>query len=123
MKSTGPGLLAACVGTLLASNVFAVGVVQWDIEKRYHPKASSRKRAAGTQEAEITNSVARGGYFATCSVGTPRQDVILQLDTGSSDVWIPSSAAAICRATKQACSLGTCAWNRAPPPPHPSASE
>lgn len=112
MKSTGPGLLTASVGALLAQTVFTAGVVQWDIEKRYHPKTSFRKRATGTQEAEITNSIARGGYFATCSVGTPGQDVILQLDTGSSDVWIPSSAAAICSATKQACSLGTCGWNR-----------
>lgn len=108
MKSTGPGLLAATVGISLAPTVFAAGVVQWDIEKRQHPKASLRKRETGTEEAKITNSIARGGYFASCSVGTPGQDVILQLDTGSSDVWIPSSAAAICSVAKQACSLGTC---------------
>lgn len=112
MKRTGSALLAASVGTLLAPTVFATGVVKWDIEKRHHPKSSLGKRASGTQQEDVVNSVARGGYFATCTLGTPSQDVILQLDTGSSDIWVPSSDAAICSVTEEACSLGTCAWKR-----------
>lgn len=103
-----PAIIAASAGVLLAPIVHASGVVQWDIEKRHHPKFKLGRRAVGTQQEDIANSVVRGGYFATCSLGTPSQDVILQLDTGSSDIWIPSSDAAICDVSENACSLGTC---------------
>ncbi|KAI1845497.1 hypothetical protein JX266_008355 [Neoarthrinium moseri] len=83
-------------GSLLASVAHAQ-VVQWDIQKRdLAPKKGLRRRAASTYTEVITNEEARGGYFATVSVGTPAQNLTLQLDTGSSDIWVPSSQSSVC---------------------------
>lgn len=96
---------AIATGLLLATIAHANGVVQWDIQKKDRPAHKLRKRA-GTQQEVIHNYVSRGGYFATCTVGTPAQELVLQLDTGSSDIWVPSSQAAVC--SDGDCTLGTC---------------
>ncbi|KAI0170523.1 aspartic peptidase domain-containing protein [Pestalotiopsis sp. NC0098] len=83
-------------GSLLAA-VAQAQVVQWDIQKRAtKPKDGILKRDASTITEVITNEEARGGYFASVSIGTPRQNLTLQLDTGSSDIWVPSSSASVC---------------------------
>jgi len=103
---------ALAASTLLAVTVQAIeGVIQWDIAKR-QTAPRLRKRAGTTFEEVITNERGRGGYFATCKVGTPGQDLTLQLDTGSSDIWVPEDTAAVC-STKTSqdpdgCSFGKC---------------
>lgn len=85
-------------------------VVQWGIAKREPQEPNLGRRQAQSIEEIITNDKTNGGYFATCKVGTPGQDVTLQLDTGSSDIWVPSSDSSVCvesRASK-GCSLGSC---------------
>lgn len=110
-------MVAATSVSLLAPTVHATaGFVQWDIIKRSQPKLGLRKRA-GTQQEIIDNSQARGGYFATCTLGTPGQHVTLQLDTGSSDIWVPSSSASVC--DDNACSLGSCTYHDPLPRPLP----
>lgn len=87
------------------------GVVQWDIQRTQRREEFRRlgRRDGGTFEEVVTNEQARGGYFATCRLGTPGQDLTLQLDTGSSDIWVPDSEAQVCRqAGTEGCSLGTC---------------
>lgn len=100
---------ALAAGTLFATAAKAQGgVVQWGIErKQLKPKLG--KRAGNTFEEVITNEQARGGYFATCSVGTPAQDLTLQLDTGSSDIWVPYSQASVCQGTSgsDSCTFGS----------------
>ncbi|KAI0548887.1 aspartic peptidase domain-containing protein [Xylaria curta] len=95
---------------LLASGASAQ-VVQWDIEKRVDTAAPRlRRRAGATVEEQITNDLMHGGYFASCTVGTPAQKVTLQLDTGSSDIWVPASTSSICqKSTSQGggCTLGS----------------
>ncbi|KAJ2988205.1 hypothetical protein NUW58_g4102 [Xylaria curta] len=81
--------------SLLASAASAQ-VVQWNIEKRSDSAPRLSRRAGSTVEEVITNEKMRGGYFASCSVGTPPQKVTLQLDTGSSDIWVPASTARVC---------------------------
>ncbi|KAI1414180.1 acid protease [Hypoxylon sp. FL1857] len=93
-------------GALVAS-VATAQVVQWDIVRRETgPKLTRR---AGTFTEVITNEVLRGGYFASCQVGTPGQNLTLQLDTGSSDIWVPSSESSVCDQTSenQGCTLGS----------------
>ncbi|KAJ9151831.1 Acid protease [Pleurostoma richardsiae] len=101
---------AVAASTLLAAAANAQnGVVRWDIERReLRPKLG--KRAGDTFEEVITNEQARGGYFATCQVGTPGQDLTLQLDTGSSDIWVPYSQSSVCEGTTtstNACTFGS----------------
>lgn len=94
---------AVAVGFLLAPIANAGGIVQWDVHKP-HSKAKVGKRSAGTFTETIENDY--DAYFATCTVGTPPQEVTLQLDTGSSDIWLPLSTAEICEESE--CSRGTC---------------
>ncbi|KAJ8127100.1 hypothetical protein O1611_g6536 [Lasiodiplodia mahajangana] len=65
------------------------------------------QRADGTVVEVISNEKMRGGYFASCSVGTPAQQLTLQLDTGSSDIWVPASTASVCGPQGQGCALGS----------------
>ncbi|CAL3970210.1 hypothetical protein PZA11_006478 [Diplocarpon coronariae] len=46
--------------------------------------------------ADLTNARTQGLYFANVSVGTPGQALQLQIDTGSSDVWVPAAEAELC---------------------------
>ncbi|KAK6859695.1 hypothetical protein PG995_003331 [Apiospora arundinis] len=111
-------------GSLIASLAHAQ-VVQFDIAKR-DTKIGLQKlgrRQAKTYEQTIKNDLQRGGYFATVAVGTPPQNLTLQLDTGSSDIWVPSSTSSVCSSSsssggsrggdsgtsggEQGCSLGS----------------
>ncbi|KAK4132825.1 mitochondrial elongation factor g 1-like protein [Trichocladium antarcticum] len=102
----------AVVGALLAGVVTATsanGVVQWDIRKDQQLQDFRKLHKRGsTFEEIVTNERARGGYFATCRLGTPGQNLTLQLDTGSSDIWVPDSDAKVCKTGgPQGCTLGT----------------
>ncbi|KAI1647040.1 acid protease [Daldinia loculata] len=94
-------------GALVAS-VARAQVVQWDIHRRQTGTRLVR-RQDGTVTEVITNEKLRGGYFASCTVGTPPQNLTLQLDTGSSDIWVPSSSSSVCQETtdNQGCTLGS----------------
>ena len=88
-------------------------VVQWNIEKRRSEEDKTLDtRQARTIEEVINNDKTKGGYFATCKIGTPGQDVTLQLDTGSSDIWVPDSGANICAQSRvsNGCELGSCKY-------------
>ncbi len=103
---------AAAVGSLLLGAAQSQ-VVLWDIERREAQPGSEEhwlSRRASTVNSPINNIVQRGGYFAKCTLGTPSQELTLQLDTGSSDIWVPENTASICQSTKSngGCSLGSC---------------
>ncbi|RYP48888.1 hypothetical protein DL768_005312 [Monosporascus sp. mg162] len=94
--------------SLLASFTNAQ-VVQWDIARRERLGLELDTRRARSIEEVIANDKLNGGYFATCKVGTPGQDVTLQLDTGSSDIWVPASSSGICMksSSSRGCVLGS----------------
>lgn len=71
--------------------VAAQRVVGIDFEKR--PK--NVDRALRKRQGPIMETLTNEGYlyFANVSVGTPPQPISLQIDTGSSDVWMSSSQA------------------------------
>ncbi|CAK7237456.1 hypothetical protein SBRCBS47491_009981 [Sporothrix bragantina] len=84
-------------GALLAAAAHAAAperVVQWDIARRQAPPVPLCRRGAGTFTGGLQNDLAR--YYVDVEVGTPPQKLQLQLDTGSSDVWVLSSSASIC---------------------------
>ncbi|KAL7945067.1 aspartic peptidase domain-containing protein [Trichoderma barbatum] len=96
----------AVAGVVLASAAQAQ-VVQFDIEKRHTP---SLRRRAATIDGTLSNEKVQGGYFINVQVGSPGQNLTLQLDTGSSDVWVPASTAPICTETSQqnpGCTFGS----------------
>lgn len=105
----------ACFARLVGANN-PQGVVAWNIERRKAPTKGLHRRAS-TFEEVITNELQRGGYFATCSVGSPGQNLTLQLDTGSSDTWVPHPDAKACKDTQsnpEGCTYGTCSWKLTP---------
>ncbi|KAG0053849.1 hypothetical protein BGZ83_000323 [Gryganskiella cystojenkinii] len=59
--------------------------------------------AAGSGHVPLTDAPTDLEYYGTVSVGTPAQDVKLDFDTGSSDIWFPSSTCttAACKAHTQ----------------------
>ncbi|EWC48955.1 hypothetical protein DRE_00260 [Drechslerella stenobrocha 248] len=100
--AAGPSLVAS------ASDIFArsasdghVLAVNFQKERTTHP--GHRKR--DTVFAKLDNEYLL--YYVDVKVGTPPQDIRLQIDTGSSDVWAPSSNSAFCRSKKNQCKEGS----------------
>ncbi|KAH7321411.1 aspartic peptidase domain-containing protein [Stachybotrys elegans] len=84
-------------------------VVQWDIKHQFST-SGLRRRSDLSFEAVLENRRARGGYYATVEVGNPHQEITLQIDTGSSDTWIPFQDADICTndsSRSRGCCLGS----------------
>ncbi|RYP61975.1 hypothetical protein DL769_007488 [Monosporascus sp. CRB-8-3] len=100
--------MGSIICSLLVSFINAQ-VVQWDIARRERLGLELGARQARSIEEVITNDELNGGYFATCKIGTPGQDVTLQLDTGSSDIWVPASSSGICTksGSSRGCVLGS----------------
>ncbi|KAE8447062.1 hypothetical protein EG329_011197 [Mollisiaceae sp. DMI_Dod_QoI] len=100
-------LLAASAVSL--SSLVAGNTIQFDIARNLNGETAQLQRRqiarsvqgnllkrAATVNAALTNDENEGLYFANVSVGTPGQNMALQIDTGSSDVWVPSNTAQIC---------------------------
>ena len=104
------GLDTTICSLAIAATIANGQVVQWNIAKRVSEDRTLDRRQARTIQEVIGNDRTKGGYFATCKVGTPGQDVTLQLDTGSSDIWVPDSGANICSqgSNSEGCTLGSC---------------
>jgi hypothetical protein len=102
----------AAVGSLLATTVQAQDGVRFDIKRRQHnvlPRVA--RRSESTLPVSLANNVENGAYFVDVSMGTPPQNLSLQLDTGSSDTWAPLTSASICQQSAgnpQGCSFGAC---------------
>lgn len=95
MKST----LLAATGLALSTGTVAQ-VVSWDIQKR-HDIPDLRRRSSATASTTIKNEVIDGGYFAEVQIGTPGQTMTLQIDTGSSDLWVVYTGAEVCQQVTQ----------------------
>jgi hypothetical protein len=62
------------------------------------------KREASTISTSLFNDVTHGVYTISITLGTPGQPVELQLDSGSSDLWVFSDQACI----EANCTSGGC---------------
>jgi hypothetical protein len=106
-----PAVLRCVVAAeVLPSN----GVVQFDLKHRRsaadaRAQSSSRHRRSSTLLSQLNLNdqwVFSGGYFLDIDVGTPPQRLQVLLDTGSSDLFIPSAEAARCLSND--CPGGSC---------------
>ncbi|KAL8898416.1 MAG: hypothetical protein Q9207_006711 [Kuettlingeria erythrocarpa] len=66
-----------------------------DFVKTRSPHPSLQRRAGTINTALLNNDDLQ--YLANITVGTPPQQFIVQIDTGSSDLWIPSELSDLCR--------------------------
>jgi len=113
MHTTTTLLAASCLLSLFTPTLAAPsgpGVLGFDFEKRFVPARqvpghSSLQRRAKTVNAELTNELLL--YFINVTIGTPPQGPFsLQLDTGSSDIWLPATDADVCQQEPEACQFG-----------------
>lgn len=86
-------------------------VVQMDIERKAvsHPVKRDRlrripnlrRRDPGIVSVELTNEQTL--YFAKATAGTPPQELLLHIDTGSSDMWFNTPSSRLCSGRRQIC--------------------
>ncbi|TVY59715.1 putative aspartic-type endopeptidase opsB [Lachnellula suecica] len=74
----------------------AVAAAQIEERSSYLRSRALSRRASDTVTAALENDLTAGLYSANITVGTPGQTLAVQIDTGSSDVWVPAPGLSIC---------------------------
>ncbi|KAF4509904.1 hypothetical protein G6O67_001839 [Ophiocordyceps sinensis] len=90
------GIALAALAALALAATASAGTLAVPFHRRPAPAASVTRRD-GTLHLEALNNITGGGYFAELGVGTPPQKLSFLVDTGSSDTWVNSVDADLCR--------------------------
>lgn len=103
MKSSLVAVL--CLATV---GLAADGFVKMNLHKDYvlHSKSMLARRQTDTLEENITLAIEGSAYWLDLTIGTPPQKFKLQLDTGSSDLWVPAANATACSRHHDSCPGG-----------------
>jgi len=76
------------------------------VKNRHVEKRQLQRRATGTVQATLDNGLTL--YTTNVTIGTPPQAFTLDVDTGSSDLWVPAASAPICQDLGQGgCPVGS----------------
>ncbi|KAK9469004.1 aspartic peptidase domain-containing protein [Lipomyces arxii] len=86
------------------------GVVHFPIEgrtpkERFVRQKLRRRDANSTATMDIQNNIDKGAYLTNLTIGSPPQSVVVQVDTGSSDLWVQSSTNLGCTTSQNFCTL------------------
>ncbi|OOF93903.1 hypothetical protein ASPCADRAFT_209129 [Aspergillus carbonarius ITEM 5010] len=95
------GIHLACVDALSLHKRDVPAVVHIPIERRQ--SARSLQKRDSTVDVSIQN-IEDGYYSLNLTLGTPGQQVMLTLDTGSSDLWVNLANSTYCSADNDPCS-------------------
>jgi hypothetical protein len=100
-------LLSSALLALSALPSSQAGIVQFELQRREIPKFNNQLKRRGSSSAPVYNAQGDLLYLVNATVGNPPQSMQLQLDTGSSDVWLPYSQSQPCSsATANRCLEG-----------------
>lgn len=103
---TGALMAAAVLVAPFGLVIGAAQVVQFDIQGGRHLDFR-RLDEDSTITAGLANIASAEGYYVDVTVGTPPQNMTLQIDTGSSDTWLPASNSSMC-VEDDLCHYGQC---------------
>jgi len=98
------GVLLALASAISAQHVVNFPIVRGAPGYKVHLPPPIAKRSTFTET--LANNISGGAYYAEVTVGTPGQTVSLVLDTGSSDAWVVSEDADLCRSTRLQATYG-----------------
>ena len=91
---------------LAASTLAAAGFLHLEVRKDGSDLMGLYERDADV-DVDITQNDAKDLYTIPLAIGTPPQMFNLQLDTGSSDLWVPANNATACTGTQGGCPGGS----------------
>jgi len=97
-------IISASLATMAMASC-SMAAVSLSLSKSQKPHHGSHKRylAGRDSKSQEVLSNHRMYYMANVQIGNPPQNISLDIDTGSSDTWIPWVNSAVCKSDPQAC--------------------